>query len=653
MYPRILSCFFLLFATISGAHAQENVLPPDSAATLYTIDEVVVTATRNQTLTSSIALPATIIDRDEITLRPGSLLTSSLVTVPGLGVRSYGGGAAVQTVSLRGLGPENVLVLIDGMRANSYQNGGVDFGLIPSAYAEKIEVVRGGHSGLYGADAVGGVINIFSRPPTSAWGGGVRVSAGSFGFSAFEGGFNGSSGTVAWRALARRERGTGGYTFTFDDGVRTQVLTRHGEDFQSDLLDGRVDLDAADNIKIRAGATWREADRGSPGPVTDPLSAGRARLYDKNVLAQTGVDWTASKAIRVNLQGAFQRADQRYSDPGTLLGGSPLNSTSTQQSVLISPLVRWTPSENSSWNIGGELNTAWLTGSETYDSRRWQTALSVDGQYAINLPWKCPAEVIIYPSLRYDTISDVGDDLSAKVGLNIGILAAPLVRVRASYGKNFRAPTFNELYWIAGGNPGLRPERAYTADVGIVIGWNVFGPITLNAGAFSIDSRDRIVWLPATGTYWSPRNIAEVRSRGIEIEGSWRLFDERLRLTANTAWLESTTESDNFPGDPTEGKQLVYVPGQTFSAELTLLLGPADLGVQQFWSSYRYTTPANDEYLPSYATTSAVVRTHLSAAGITGTLKLEVTNLFNTSYQVIALYPMPGREFRATIGVEL
>jgi outer membrane cobalamin receptor len=87
--------------------------------------------------------------------------------------------------------------------------------------------------------------------------------------------------------------------------------------------------------------------------------------------------------------------------------------------------------------------------------------------------------------------------------------------------------------------------------------------------------------------------------------------------------------------------------------EATLHLDPIDLSIQNVWTSYRYTTPANDEFLPAYAVTSAAARGHLPFTGASVYMKLEVLNLFGVDYSSIALYPMPGREVRGTLGVEL
>jgi hypothetical protein len=108
--------------------------------------------------------------------------------------------------------------------------------------------------------------------------------------------------------------------------------------------------------------------------------------------------------------------------------------------------------------------------------------------------------------------------------------------------------------------------------------------------------------------------------------------------------------SADFPGDPTEGKRLIYEPAQT--AERNCRGndgGPVTLLLRHSWISYRYTTEINDRFLPAYSLESAAVRYGLPVGPFGASLKAEVNNIFNTSYQVVALYPMPLREVRVTL----
>ena len=624
---------------------------PDSSR--YVLPEVIVTATRSEDLAKRIPSPVSVISHEEIRSRPGSLVAAGLSGVPGVFIRSYGGPNSLQTISLRGMAAEHTLVLLDGQRLNSAQNGLVDMGLLSSSNVEKVEVVRGGYSALYGADALGGVINIMTRRPSHDIAGGVVNTLGSNGFSAIEMSASGSGSVIGWRGLVRRERGRGDYEFDFSDGLTTTRLRRNGGDFTATIADGRLDYAISADLNSSMLLTLSDADRGVPGAVTDIASTSRARLSDRDMRAQLTADWKISGEVTGHLGSFFLYKQERYYDPAVLIGGVVTQTSSVNRSIVLGPEVRFAPSAAFTGDAGIEFSRSWVASNEVRDEVRWQRSAFLTTQHAIPLSFEIPFEVLLYPSLRYDSFSDVDGDVSPRFGINIGLLRSPELRLRSSYGKSFRVPSFNDLYWYAGGNPALKPERSLSFDCGLLGSIPVPGTLQADINFFSIRSDDRIVWTPTSGSFWSPRNIRSVSSQGVEVEGRWSVPGGGLVVVLNSTWLTVRKESEDFPGDPTAGKILAYAPEQCVNASVTFHIGGVDLFMQHSWTSFRYTTENNDRFLPGYAVTSAAIQYALPAGPVRASVKLEVTNMFNTTYQVIALYPMPSREFRGTVGVEL
>lgn len=638
---------------LAAGRAAAGDAPGDTLSPKYTLKEIVVTATRGNALLSTVPSGVTLISRNTIQTAPGTLLSSALDGVTGLVIRSYGGGASVQTISLRGLPPEHTLVLVDGQRYNSFQNGLADFGLIPSSAVDRVEVVRGGYSALYGADAVGGVINIITKTPPDNVTAGVSAGTGSNGYSALEFNAAGSAGGIGGRALIRRERGRGNYPFDFNDGRTTTRLRRRGEDYSVLSGDGRLAFAFSPDLNSSLGLTYSDADRGSPGGVTDVTSDGRARLSDRNAMLRGGITWTPDPDLTVGLNGSAQYTHELYTDPRTLINGAEVASDYTNRAFILTPEVRYIADLSFTAALGLEYASASLVSNEVNDARRIQRSAFLSLQHTIALPFEVPFEAIIYPSVRYDGFSGLKGDASPKIGINIGLLREPGLRLRASYGRSFHAPVLNELHWKAGGNPDLRPERAVSFDAGVRAEIPLAGYLRLDASYFSSDTRDRIVWLPGAGGIWSPKNIASVKSTGAEAEASWTGFDGELVLTLNSTWTDVKKTSADFPGDPTNGKRLVYSPRQTAFASAAVTLWGAVLVIRNSWYSYRYTTEMNDRFLPSFSVTSAALSYAFPAGDFSATAKLEVNNLFDSSYQLIASYPMPLREIRGTLGVEL
>jgi outer membrane receptor protein involved in Fe transport len=139
----------------------------------------------------------------------------------------------------------------------------------------------------------------------------------------------------------------------------------------------------------------------------------------------------------------------------------------------------------------------------------------------------------------------------------------------------------------------------------------------------------------------------------VEAQINWIDPGGVLSVTMNSTWTNARKASADYPGDPTRGAFLIYTPRQTAHLAAQLFSDPFSVSAEYTWVSYRYTTESNDRTLPGYGVTSASARIRIPLGRWIGAVKLEASNIFNTSYQVIALYPMPGREFRMTLEAEL
>jgi vitamin B12 transporter len=651
-FPRFLP-LCLIHTAFAAASASWTVAgtesPPDTVARSYTLDEIVVTATRREVASSSAPSAVTVVRRDAMEAMPGTLLGSVLSWTPGMSTRAYGGGASVQTISLRGMSPEHTLVLVDGERWNSPENGLADFGIFSSSAVDHVEIIRGGASALYGADAVGGVINVITRAAEEGVHAAASTMVGSDHTSGAELRLEGGNDSYGLRGLLRREQARGDYQFTFSDGRDQLTLTRQGEDYSLLTGDVRGDWRATASLRGTASFSYTDADRGSPGAVTDPSSAGKGRLWDRLEVLRGGIGWDGLPGLSLRVNGSAAYTVEQYDDPGQLLNGVSAHSLYANHDDIITPQALFDISPMLSGLAGLEFGRASLSSTETARVVRIQRSAFLSTEHRLSLPWQAPFEMILYPSVRYDTYSDVPGDVSPRLGVNIGLLKEPALRLRASYGRSFRAPVLNDLYWREGGNPSLRPERALSFDAGLRCEFELGGSLRLDVSYFSIESRDRIIWIPSSATFWSPKNIASATSRGAEAEAAWSGLGGALRVSLNATWIDVTKASADYPGDASQGKKLIYEPPETFNAVAEGRFGPVSVYLRHSWVSYRYTTEINDRFLPAYSLESAAVRYLLPAGIFHASLKAEVSNMLNSSYQVVALYPMPLREFRVTM----
>jgi iron complex outermembrane receptor protein len=209
------------------------------------------------------------------------------------------------------------------------------------------------------------------------------------------------------------------------------------------------------------------------------------------------------------------------------------------------------------------------------------------------------------------------------------------------------------MYFKYGGNSLLQPERSLSFDAGVVATLGEHNRLSAEANYFSIHTRDRIVWSLDADFNYTPKNIREVYSNGVELIAGWRTADGKYSVDCNSTWTNATKQNEDFPGDPTLNKKLVYVPERVINLSATASLYGVVVYLRETWISRRFTSEINDKQLPAYAVTDIAVRRSFATGGASIFVKGEVSNLLNESYQIIATYPMPLREFRLTAGVEL
>jgi len=572
-----------------------------------------------------VAAQVVVLDRRELEATPGDTVKDVLLSVPGIDVRPQGAAGAQAGVSIRGSRTEQVLVLIDGRRVNNAQGGGVDFADLPLAELERIEILKGGGSALYGSDPVGGVINIVTRRGGE---GDVDLSTelGSFGTWSIRGATGHRSGRGDWRVEVQQFDQAGDFGFEDDAGVErerqnnrttfTQARAKGGWDFG---LGGELRLDLA----------VYHAKKGVPGRLAFPTPNARQR----DMRLEGGLSHRVQFGPGVELSGRVygQEQERDFEDP---TGAFPVNANHRNGLVAAELTSAFDVAGPARAVVGVDWRRAGVR--STTDGRHHRLTGGVYGLYEIAL-----GPVTLVPSLRVDAQSGlptIGTWKFATISRPAGNLT-----IRASAGRNFRAPSFDDLFWpadaFAVGNPALRPEHATEVELGV--GWQPWQHAEVSLAYYNRNSTDLILWQPGLGGKYMPQNIASVRTQGLELAGETPLpWVDGLSARASYTYLKATTHS----GSAAElGKQLVGMPHHSGAAGLRYRRGSwlADLNLNAVGE--RYTTAANTQTLPTYALVDALVRWQPSSRD---ELRLQVRNLLNTSYRTVLDYPLPGIDLR-------
>ncbi|HLX13211.1 MAG TPA: TonB-dependent receptor, partial [Bacteroidota bacterium] len=264
-----------------------------------------------------------------------------------------------------------------------------------------------------------------------------------------------------------------------------------------------------------------------------------------------------------------------------------------------------------------------------------------------------PFSALLYPSLRYDGFSDQQGDVSPKIGISVPLTDDRSLRVHSSYGKNYRVPSFDDLYWIPGGNPHLSPERALSFDAGMAFDAELIGTWSGDVTYFNIDADNLIEWQPQSNGIWSPVNINKVKSTGLESRIDLQLFDRAFSLGVSETILNAIKVSSKSAGDLTANTQLIYRPRAASSVFVSGTYGIASLSIHESYNGFRYYSETNDPryILPNFYKFDANLTLSIPWETHSVRIKAEVNNASNTDYQLIADYPMPLRTY--TIGIEI
>ncbi|UCG38797.1 MAG: TonB-dependent receptor [bacterium] len=600
------------------------------------VAEVVVTATRLQTPVDEVSGTILVVTADDIDRKQARTVAEALSGLPGIDLVNQGGPGKSSSVLLRGGDTRFTLVLVDGVEVNDPSNPErtFDFAHMSTDDVERIEVLFGPQGTLYGSDAIGGVIQIFTKKGTGKPGAEVALEAGSF-------------GTHRSRASARGRLGRGNWAVSVS-ALETEGISAAAE------ADGNTEDDAYENTTL-SGHLGLELGAG-----------GRVELDARSVDARSELD--------------------HYGGPG----GDDPNFTGTARQIILGGRLSFFPA--SVWETAFALSTSahdrhdlnrpdavrdftmelefegrsdkaewinnlYLTGDSIltlgFDTERetGRSSFFSDelGPYTSVLPeesatingaflqeqYTSGTGLTVTLGARSDDHSRFGQETTYRAGVSLPL--GQSARIRGVYGTGFRAPSIDQLYNPDYGNADLGAERSRGWDVGLEssMGRSVRTTVSWHLTVYD----NLIAWFDADGdpaTWWdgSYRNIAQARTEGVDVT----LDVQGRAISLDLAGSLLRTQDD-------EGQQLLRRPENRWSADLglrssgrsSLHLGAVFVGERKDWGDITL-----EEYTLVRLSGSLRIRGALELTG-------RVENLLDEEYQEAGGYGTPGRAFYAGI----
>jgi vitamin B12 transporter len=588
------------------------------AASLASEDKlstVVVTATRTEQPLEESLVSLTVLTRQDIERLQVNSLQALLAGQAGINIVNSGGLGKVTSVFLRGTEADHVLVLIDGVRIGSPTSGSAALQDLPIEQIDHIEIARGPLSALYGSEALGGVIQIFTRRGGGELKSQASLGAGSFGTSRASLGLSGGGQRAWWNADFSSLESEGinaclGLGVPPYGGCFTDEPDRDGYRKKSGALRAGVALTptlALEAFALRAQG--RTEYDGSFGNIADFLQQALG----------ASARWSPSAAWQIAAQ--VGRATDNASNFQEVVAQDRFNTHRDTLSVQ----------SDYAWGGGRHLTFGIDRTADRVDST---VLYDIDSRHTVGafaqLQARLGAHDLVF-GLRQDDNSDFGNKTTGNVGWGLRVNDAWRVTARA--GTGFKAPSFNELYYPFFGNPNLRPETSKSVELGLrYVHSTVRGSLSL--------FENRIDDLIGFNDFFETVNIDRTRIRGAELtlDTRWRSADIKLALTA----LDPINRSEGA----LKGNALPRRARQTARLDLTREIGPVQIGMVVNASGARFDNLANTQRLAAYTTVDLQGSVRI---GRDWRAELRAGNVFDHAYQTAAYYPQFGRDLFASL----
>ena len=613
-------------------HAQTQKGMTDS---VYQIREVTVTS--NRMAYFSVGNKIKTVDSSLL----GSYSSSNLAQVLGsysqVQVNSYGLG--LSNPSIRGTGSTHTAVLWNGFNLQDLLNGGVDCALLPINFFDDVKVQYGGCSALYGSGAIGGAIHLnnnleFDKGLSSA----VYTGYGSYNnmFTGLNLNFGKSKYAGFIKSFYNSAQNDFPFKNTAEYGTPLQHL-KNAERKQYGILAGNG-IATGTNSRLESYFWFQDNDKNIAPTMLSYNNKANDNQRDKFYRAT--VSWkTKHEMSDFTVRTGFSNYYMTYN-------------SSHFQSIQSSTEAEY------NWNIGKHhlLNAGLdytyekgISESLISNALRNRFALFTSYRFTSNeSKWKIAANI------RNELINR--ELTPATFSLGFERFINTLVSIKGVLSRNYRVPTFDDLYWVTGGNTNLKCELGFNQELGLALS-KKFDKINLRleTTGFSNKVSNWIQWRPLFNGNWEPENISQVWARGLEndLSVSFPIRKLLVKATAAYTYTRSTKENEDYAGDPAYLKQLINIPRHKGLASVTMKYKGFTLYYTQNYLGRRYTQTDNSRSVAQYALGNCSISKKFNLLHQSIDVAFQANNIWNTAYQVMEYYPMPLRNYQINIHLNI
>lgn len=593
-------------------------------------EHMVVTGTYAPQKASRLSSPIFVVDKAEIEALQKTNVTEVLRTIPGVLVNQEGGAGGVTSVSIRGGESNFTVVMIDGVQVNDTTNtrgGSYDFNNLNINSVQRIEVIRGTQSVLYGSDALSGVINIITIAPTQELKNAINAGVGENGY--YQAGYQltGTGGRVGYALNLQR----------LDSGEQVE-----GSEYKGSEVTGRLDINLQSRTRILANLRYVDGEKTSfPEQSGGPVYAVERTLDNSdsddfsgriNLAQGIGDMWTTEFDINYFLR----------KEDATTPGVAPYQDRppQTQKSDYDRIRAFWIntlelPADSDlAFGIDGRWERGEITGTLDFFGMLFPTDFKLDRDTVgafVDYGYRTEGGLVLQASARWDDPEGFDPETTGRIGLKVPV-ASSGVSLFGNVGSGYKLPSFFALGHGLVGNPDLKPEKATTGDLGVE--WVHGEKALLRLTGFYNDYEDLIDFDESSFTNV---NRDEVTSKGAEFEVHWfplATLDLRLHLTYTD--IDVVDSDRNLEGRPPWKGGIVadwrFMPRWTVGINYEY--------TDEVYASSLWTGSTVEQTLDSWHRVDANLRWQ-ATDGIN--LSLVVNNLLDADYEEAVGFPGPSR----------
>jgi vitamin B12 transporter len=587
----------VIFVSItSGSQASAQI-----QAKAAPLDRVVVTAARFPQPFTDLVADVSIVTADDIARSGADSVAEILARVPGVEIATNGGPASTTAVFLRGANSGHTLVLIDGLRVGSSTSGTTALEAIPASEIDHIEILRGPASSLYGADAIGGVIQIFTRRGEGDFSANASAGYGTYATAVATAGASGTAGAVRY-ALQTGMRRSDGFNAIANPANFSYNPDRDG--YRGESFSGNVAYRFAPEQELAAQIFHSRLNaQFDAGPDFDDRTITTLDAYSIASRNRLAPFWMSRLE-------AGQGDDDSLSETG--FGPSRFKTRQRQYT--------W---QNDFALPSAEFSLALERREERVDSDAGfaVSARNTNGVVGVG-QWR-EGPHALQANARHDESSQFGGRTTG--ALAYGYAFGRGWRATASYGTAFKAPTFNDLYFPGFSNPDLNPETAHNAEAALRY---ASGNIAAGLVAYRNRVRDLIVFQCDASFNCAPQNVANATLEGVTLDLDARIAEVDVRGSIDV----------QRPEDAATGNLLPRRARRHGALALARTWGPLRVGAEMTASSARFDDAANSRRMGGYALLNLSAEYALAAGW---TLFARGTNVLDKRYELAADYNTP------------